>query len=195
MAGKAPLRRRLTGAAACGGLLLTGALLAGGPSAQGSRFADDSDRVARAALMTAEGDRVGHVRFEERWWDGGVRVQVRARDLPAGIHGFHVHMTGSCEPPSFTSAGGHLNLDGTDHPDHSGDMPTLLVTQDGDARASFATDRFSLDDLRDADGSAVIVHELPDNHANIPDRYASAPDEDTLDTGDAGGRIACGEVE
>ena len=53
----------------------------------------------------------------------------------------------------------------------------------------------------DADGSAIMVHALPDNLANIPTRYQSAtegvlgPDSATLATGDAGGRVAGGVVQ
>ena len=44
-----------------------------------------------------------------------------------------------------------------------------------------------------------MVHELPDNYANIPERYRSSagtagPDAETLATGDAGRRIACAVV-
>ena len=54
----------------------------------------------------------------------------------------------------------------------------------------------SLADLTDDDGSAVMIHASRDNYANIPERYVAAgPDEMTLNTGDAGGRIACGPVE
>jgi len=35
-------------------------------------------------------------------------------------------------------------------------------------------------------GTALIVHAGPDNFANIPSRYAPAPDATTLATGDAG---------
>jgi superoxide dismutase, Cu-Zn family len=39
----------------------------------------------------------------------------------------------------------------------------------------------------------VMVHSGPDNFANIPPRYGT-PDQETLDTGDSGSRIACGVV-
>lgn len=46
-----------------------------------------------------------------------------------------------------------------------------------------------------ADGTSLIVHEGRDNYANIPERYApNGPDEETLKTGDAGARIACGII-
>jgi Cu-Zn family superoxide dismutase len=41
-----------------------------------------------------------------------------------------------------------------------------------------------------------MVHAGADNFANIPERYApGGPDEDTLETGDSGGRVACGEID
>ena len=131
--------------------------------------------------------------------DGKVLVRAVGHDLPAGFHGFHVHAVGECMSP-FTSAGGHYNPGGTGHGDHAGDMPPLLVGGDGTAELRFKTDRFALEDLFDADGSAIIVHAAPDNLANIPDRYHShtedvfGPDSATLATGDAGGRLACGVV-
>lgn len=62
-------------------------------------------------------------------------------------------------------------------------------------KQSTVTDRVNVTELFDGDGSAFIVHEKPDNYANIPtDRYDPDPDTTTLGTGDAGGRILCGVV-
>jgi superoxide dismutase, Cu-Zn family len=180
----------------------------------GDRWDDDDDddddddrgdrgrrgRTASATLRNAAGDRIGQVFFKEKRRDGSVMVFGRAEDLPPGFHGFHVHAVGQCVPP-FTTAGGHYNPDGATHRDHAGDMPSLLINEDGEGFVAFATDRFSISELRDADGSAVIVHELADNYANIPTRYRSpdsppqgGPDAATLSTGDAGSRQACGVV-
>jgi Cu-Zn family superoxide dismutase len=57
----------------------------------------------------------------------------------------------------------------------------------------FETDRFTIRQLRDADGSAVMVHAAADNFANIPPRYGT-PDDETKNTGDAGARAACGVI-
>jgi Cu-Zn family superoxide dismutase len=152
----------------------------------------DGKRLAVARLHTTAGDRVGKVWLRERRRDGSVLVFARVRDMPPGFHGFHLHTTGECVPP-FTSAGGHLNPTGSDHGDHAGDLPSLLVNADGRGILATATDRFSLSDLRDPDGSAVIVHSGRDNFANIPARYGG-PDQETRATGDAGARLACGVV-
>lgn len=149
-------------------------------------------------LRDANGERVGFVKLQKQ----GQRVIVRAEvsGLTPGFHGFHVHAIGQCVPP-FTSAGGHYNPGGTGHGSHAGDMPSLLVMGNGTAELQFATDRFSIAELFDADGSAIIVHAAPDNFANIPTRYQSTtegvfgPDSASLATGDAGGRVACGVVD
>jgi superoxide dismutase, Cu-Zn family len=161
----------------------------------------DDDRWGRravAALHDANGQKVGVAFFKER--RGKVDVSAEVWQVEPGFHGFHVHAVGECVPP-FTSAGGHFNPADVPHGDHAGDLPSLLVNEDGTGELEFETDRFTLSDLFDADGSALIVHAGRDNFANIPDRYHShtydtfGPDTDTLATGDAGARAACGVVE
>jgi Cu-Zn family superoxide dismutase len=150
-------------------------------------------RVASATLMDAAGRKVGVVWMREDRRGDVVHIAAGVRDLPPGFHGFHIHTTGRCDPPTFTSAGGHFDPTGATHGGHAGDLPSLLVNQDGTATLATATDRFSIADLRDADGSAVMVHSGPDNFANIPARYGG-PDQETLNTGDSGSRMACGVV-
>ena len=159
----------------------------------GDRGHGRSARVATATLTDAAGRKVARVWMYERRGDDAVHIVARAEDLPPGFHGFHVHTTGLCEPPAFTSAGGHFNPTGATHGGHAGDLPSLLVNADGTATLETATDRFSIADLRDADGSAVMIHSGRDNFANIPARYGG-PDQETLNTGDAGSRLACGVV-
>ena len=157
-----------------------------------------------ASMNTADGAEIGTVEFLER--DGGVEASAQFSGLEPGFYGFHIHGSGTCETDSaapddpedtgdFLSAGGHLNPTGADHPDHAGDLPQLLVTDSGDAELTFLTDRFTLADLTDGDGAAVIIHSDPDNYANVPGRYATdGVDEDTTSTGDAGDRLACGVI-
>jgi superoxide dismutase, Cu-Zn family len=157
-----------------------------------------SGRKATAVLHDEEGQRVGVAVFKER--HGKVTVSAAVSSLAPEFHGFHVHSVGDCVPP-FTSASGHFNPGGVPHGNHAGDLPSLLVNGDGTGQLQFTTDRFSVSDLFDADGSALIVHAGRDNYANIPSRYHShtydtfGPDPDTLATGDAGARAACGVVE
>ncbi|MEU7939798.1 superoxide dismutase family protein [Microbispora bryophytorum] len=165
-------------------------------------------QAATAVIKNTAGRVFGTVRVE-RYDTKKSRVSVSVRGLAPGFHGFHVHSTGVCDARSvdratgsaFSSAGSHLGP-GT-HGDGAGDMPPLLVAADGTASASFVTDRFTLEQLGDANGSAFMVHAGPDNFAHIPDRYfhrpdatgATGPDETTRKTGDAGARIGCGVVK
>lgn len=178
-------------------LAFGGASLAFAATGDGGRDPGDHHgkrhRLATATLMDAAGEKVGRVWMHERRRDHVVQIVVRVRDLPPGFHGFHIHTTGLCEAPGFTTAGGHFNPSGATHNAHAGDLPSLLVMNDGTATLATVTDRFSIADLRDADGSAVMVHSGPDNFANIPPRYGT-PDQETLNTGDSGSRIACGVV-
>ena len=158
-------------------------------------------KVGGVILHDVEGKRVGRVWLTQN----GRYVHVRANlhSLPPGFHGFHLHTTGACDPDHpdgpFMGAGGHYNPAGLEHSKHAGDLPSLYVNANGWARMSFFTDAFTAAELRDSDGTAVMVHEGRDNFANIPDeRYDSlegpVPDDITSRTGDAGDRYACGVV-
>lgn len=145
--------------------------------------------VAGADILNAEGSVVGKARFEQT--PHGVLMFVDVAGLPPGAHGIHLHGTGACAP-DFTAAKGHVNPDQTPHglrnPDgpDNGDLPNLYVAADGSAKAEFFTTRVSVAEgsrpaLLDEDGSAVIIHDQPDDHMTQP-------------IGGAGGRIGCGII-
>lgn len=153
-------------------------------------------------LKDPTGNAVGSAKIAEE--GGHVRITVEAHGLEPGFHGLHFHQIGKCEPNStapaggepgnFKSAGGHLQVgDSNSHP-ASGDLTSLQVRSDGDAELVTTTDSVTAQDLQ---GKALMVHADEDNFGNIPERYTggAAPDKDTMSTGDAGGRVACGVVE
>lgn len=168
--------------------------------------------TATASLKDGQGRRVGTVRLLQVS-RRTVEVRVTAARLTPGFHGLHVHEAGVCNrrtrdpngrPAPFLSAGGHLRRGGQGHASHTGDLAPLLVMRNRRARTRFNTDRFRVRQLFDANRSAIIVHALRDNFANIPTRYHAhtpdassttfGPDAATLATGDSGGRVACGVV-
>ena len=145
--------------------------------------------MALAEIIDAGGTVIGKVSFEQT--PTGVLILVDVRGLPPGGHGIHLHATGSCTP-DFKAASGHINPGNDMHglrnpggPD-SGDLPNLYAAADGSAMAEFFTTRVSVAGdapaLLDGDGSAVIIHENPDDHMSQP-------------IGGAGGRIGCGVIE
>lgn len=140
-------------------------------------------RVATASLRTAANVSVGTATATEV--PGGVRVALTVNGVPQGPHGVHVHTTGRCDAPDFTTAGGHWNPTAMKHGSknpagpHAGDMPNLLVGTDGTGSIEINLPAGSFDGLLDADGSAFVVHAGPDDLMSDP-------------AGNSGGRFACG---
>ena len=138
---------------------------------------------AVAMLATATGASVGRATATEV--AGGVRFTIDATGMPAGTHGAHVHTTGRCDAPDFTTAGPHWNptqkKHGTMNPQgpHEGDLPNLVVGTDGRGTIGAVIPGATLAGLMDADGAAMVVHAGPDDLMTDP-------------SGNSGGRIACG---
>ena len=117
----------------------------------------------------------------------GVLISAEVCGLPeppdscgGGFFAFHIHEGGRCgdsgEDP-FADALGHYDPGDCPHPAHAGDLPPLLADH-GRAFQIFLTDRFT---VREIVGRTVIVHSGPDDFSTQP-------------SGNAGGRIACGEI-
>lgn len=140
-------------------------------------------RTATAMLRDAQGNEIGSATATAVGEQ--VEIALTARNLEAGTRGVHVHTTGQCDAPGFTTAGGHWNPTGAQHGSenpqgaHAGDMPNLTVAADGTASATFTLPAGNFDGLMDADGSAIVIH-------------AGADDLRTDPAGDSGDRIACG---
>jgi superoxide dismutase, Cu-Zn family len=205
------------GLGALGTLGLAGVLAHPGHDTAGQatvRIADVAARVT-GSPSPVTGTNRGHVRVTLRdgkgrtvarvditaLRHGGNQVSVSAWDLTPGFHGIHLHAVGVCDPGGakpFASAGGHFNPTGTAEGMQAGAFPVLLAGADGRAQATFVDGAFTIRDLYTASGTAIVIHALPDNYANVPTRYASngmaGPDTETQTTGDAGTRIACGVV-
>jgi Cu-Zn family superoxide dismutase len=149
-----------------------------------------ADEGARAEIRDAQGNSLGVVELQGT--DFGVLLAGNLTGLTPGEHGFHIHETGACEPPTFESAGSHFAPAGRQHgfhnPDgpHAGDLRNLVVSGDGstivDAADSLVTLRDGANALLDGDGSALVVHPNPDDYRTQP-------------SGNSGSPIACGVIE
>jgi Cu-Zn family superoxide dismutase len=157
------------------------------------------NKIGTVSFSTINDEMQRDMEFPPGSLDGAIGIWVQVQGLTRGFHGIHIHSVGTCDPSgerAFASAGGHLHTEGQTHGQHMGDLPSLLVSESGVALLVLTTDRFTLEDLMDEDGSAVIIHAAADNFGNIPaDRYDPDVDETTLNTGDAGGRAGCGVVQ
>lgn len=144
---------------------------------------------AAAALEDARGRAVGTATFREV--PGAVRIVLEVRGLPAGVKGVHIHETGRCEGPDFTSAGGHFDPEGRQHGvlnpagPHAGDLPNITVDPDGTGRLETTTNRITLSagpaSILQGEPRALVVHAGADDHQADPG-------------GNSGPRIACGVI-
>lgn len=133
-------------------------------------------------LVGTGGQAIGTVRMWET--PGAVSFRIEGNGLSVGRHGLHVHTTGRCDPPGFTTAGGHWNPTSRKHGlanpagPHGGDLPNVPVAANGTLRETVVLNGASLAALRDADGSALVVHAGEDDNVTDP-------------SGNSGDRVAC----
>lgn len=140
---------------------------------------------ATAVLKDPDGKTVGTVTLTAV--PTGVLLDADLEDFPPGDHAFHIHGTGKCTPPDFKSAGGHFNPEEDKHGlmaeagPHAGDMPNLHVPESGRLRVEVLNQMVSLPGLLGGEGTAIVIHEGPDDYKTDP-------------AGAAGPRIACGVI-
>jgi Cu-Zn family superoxide dismutase len=143
-------------------------------------------RAFSQPIYDAAGQTVGQLTLTQTVGDS-VAIGVDATHLPQGVHGVHLHTTGRCDAPGFTTAGAHLNPAGrqlgTRNPQgpHFGDLPNLQVGMDGRGRMDTkVAGRLTPGQAPffDADGTSLVVHAGPDDLMTDP-------------SGNSGARIAC----
>ncbi|WP_218081091.1 superoxide dismutase family protein [Anthocerotibacter panamensis] len=134
-----------------------------------------------------------------------VRISLPPGSLPPGLHGVHIHETGSCTnttgaclganghwdrhfanpvAPATTPTDNSNSSPNGNHPFHLGDLQNIFINADGSGTLTTTTNRVAVTpglplSLNDADGSAFIIHAGSDNYC--PDGVA----------GTAGANVAC----
>lgn len=170
--------------------VLTIAMTSAAVVGAGALAAAEQGGKARAELKDPKGQVVGQAQLTET--PHGVLITAKLSNVPPGVHAFHVHTTGKCDPPGFDSAGGHFNPAKAMHGfqnakgPHAGDMPNVHVGKDGTLDVEVLARGASMSDgpnnLFDADGAALVLHAGADDYSTDP-------------SGNAGGRIACGVIQ
>ena len=177
--------------------------------APGLAIAGFDDVVKAKAKITSctDGTFVGTALLVERPSAEGVKVVdvfVTARGLTPGKHAVHIHAVGNCGATTVPcgAAGSHLDLGPfghstpvtQNHPYHSGDLVNIEIGPRGRGSMSTTTSRIALSpdspgrlpgrnlSIFDADGSSIVIHELPDLYCPDPGDPNCA----------GGGRVACG---
>lgn len=110
--------------------------------------------------------------------------------LQPGEHGFHIHEFGDMSD-GCKSMGAHYNPDGVDHghlgDGHVGDLGNITADESGMARFTVRADRVDLIGDRSVVGRGIVVHADKDD-------LGKGGDAESLKTGNAGDRLACGVI-
>lgn len=161
----------------------------------------DSSTPASAAALPAAGAKQVEVTIEPKSGSkisgkatfvevpDGVKVTLALANVPPGDHGAHVHEKGDCSAPDGSSAGGHFNPAGAPHalpntnPRHLGDLGNITVDSNGKGTLEIVATGANLkpNDPNSFLGRSIIIHEKKDDGGQP--------------TGNAGGRIGCGEIK
>jgi len=119
-------------------------------------------------------------------------VEIDNGALTEGNHGFHVHQFGD-NTNGCISAGPHFNPFGkthggpTDEVRHVGDLGNVVVDGSGKCSTVITDPQVSLFGANSVIGRTMVLH------AGVDDLGKGGNDE-SLKTGNAGGRVACGIV-
>ncbi|KAF9019029.1 hypothetical protein BDZ89DRAFT_1073396 [Hymenopellis radicata] len=135
----------------------------------------------------------GTVIFEQAEFKGPVTVSGELTGLdPSSARGFHIHQFGDLTN-GCVSAGPHFNPFGKTHgapaddERHVGDLGNIETDEDGVASFVLTDELLTLNGPRSIIGRAVVVHAGTDD-------LGRGDNEESLKTGNAGGRAACGVI-
>ncbi|WP_336220466.1 superoxide dismutase [Cu-Zn] SodC [Citrobacter amalonaticus] len=146
-------------------------------------------------LVTSQGvgQSIGEVIIAET--EKGLEFTPDLKALPPGEHGFHIHANGSCQPAikdgkasAAEAAGGHFDPhktgkhSGPDGEGHLGDLPVLVVNNEGKAIIPVTATR--LKSLKEVKDKALMIHIGGDNMSDQPKPL-----------GGGGARYACGVIQ
>lgn len=141
-----------------------------------------------AAILNNSGVEIGKAQFTPGPTGVLIRIIIGAGGLSPGWHGTHLHAVGDCSgAATFEHAGAHIKTTNTNHGllyvhgPENGDLPNISAASDGSASAELFTQLTTLSELQDADGSALVIHADPDDHASQP-------------LGNSGNRMACASL-
>uniref|UniRef100_A0A7S2WCP0 Superoxide dismutase [Cu-Zn] n=1 Tax=Mucochytrium quahogii TaxID=96639 RepID=A0A7S2WCP0_9STRA len=142
-------------------------------------------------VLTSDQGVSGVLTFRSRA-SGGTHVTGSVDGLNPGMHGFHIHQFGDTTN-GCASCGGHFNPEGKTHggPNdlsrHVGDLGNVVTAANGTTKVDIVDSKIELSGPHSIIGRGLVVHAGEDD-------LGKGGNEESLKTGNAGGRVACGVI-
>lgn len=150
----------------------------------------EAEETVTAVCVLEHSDAVEGTILLKQQTNGPTLIVGKITGLEPGKHGFHIHEFGDLSK-GCESAGGHFNPDGVDHGDldqgHVGDLGNITANEDGVADFEIVAKRVNLMGEQSVVGRAIVVHSDADD-------LGQGGDDESLKTGNAGDRLACGVI-
>ena len=138
--------------------------LLGGAVAQEATPATTTIEAVEARLVDAQGNEVGTVSLDEVVTEGvQVGIDIVAGEIAPGRHPVRILEQGICD------------LATTDEAAVAHDLGTIDVADDGSVAVVIPTDGFTLEELDDEDGAALVVGAATEDQPTDPDGEEPAP--------------------
>ena len=144
---------------------------------------------AICVLTNTVGKIKGHILFEEV--TKGTKITVELTGVPKGLHGIHIHQTGDLRE-GCKSLCGHYNPHGKNHGGphskerHVGDLGNIESVH-GTVSVQFTDTLVKLRGKYSVIGRSIVIHSDEDD-------LGLGGNAESLKTGNAGKRIACGVI-
>jgi Cu-Zn family superoxide dismutase len=165
----------------------------GKPCASASSSSSSSSSASSSSSSSSSSSVVsGEVKFEQSG-DSPTRIAYTITGLSPGPHGFHIHESADFSNGCI-SAGPHYNPHKMKHggPDdderHAGDLGNIVADAKGVAKGAIKAPLVHLAGEFSVIGRSIMVHADPDD-------LGKGGHELSHTTGNAGARLACGEIK
>ncbi|KAK0413030.1 hypothetical protein QR680_006554 [Steinernema hermaphroditum] len=162
-----------------------------------SLFKTEAANMNKRAVAVLRGDAgvTGTVYFTQEKEGQPTTIKGEIKGLTPGLHGFHVHQYGD-STNGCISAGPHFNPFGKTHAGpkddnrHVGDLGNVEANADGIANFELVDSPVQIHGVNSVVGRSLVVHAGQDDLG----RGEGDKKEESLKTGNAGARVACGVI-
>ena len=154
----------------------------------------DEDNIYAMCVLKPDGNSgvSGIVKFKQNLTDNITTIDYDVNGLSEGLHGFHIHEFGDLSK-GCKSAGGHYNPfklthgGPNDKKRHVGDLGNIIADKNGNAKGTINDKLVKLIGMNMVAGRSIVVHKDKDD-------LGKGGFDDSLTTGHAGARLACGII-